>query len=208
MKSKITAVLALFAFSFGYAQQQEIDQELNSAKGVQFEKGNMFLEGGVSVTTVKDASNSFSLNPKFGYLLSDKLAIGADLDIYGSTYEKDTPLERKINGYSIGGFARYYFLQLDSKRLKAFGEVGLGYNNVKTEVSNVEDSTNGIKANVTLGLNYFFTKKWAATFVLGDILSYNNTNPENGPASASFELNINLFNNVFAQPKFGLLYKF
>ncbi|MCV9927712.1 porin family protein [Flavobacterium sp. LS1R49] len=208
MKTKITVLLALFTLCFANAQQKEVDQEVNSAKGVRLEKGNMFIEGGVSVSTVKDDSNSFSINPKFGYLLADNLAIGLDLDVSGSTVDKGTPLERKNNGFGIGAFARYYFLELDSRRLKVFGEAGLGYSHVKTEVSNVDDTTNGIKANITVGLNYFFTKKWAATFTLADILTYNNANPENGSSSSSFELNINLFNNIFAQPKFGLLYKF
>lgn len=208
MKLKITSILALFAFSFANAQQNEVEQELNSAKGMSFQKGDMFLEGGVSVGTRKDFSDSYSINPKFGYLLSDKIAIGADLDFGGYTTEKGTPLVKKTNNFGIGVFARYYFLELDKKRLKVFGEAGLGYSHVNTEVAHIEDATNGIKANITVGLNYFFTKNWAATFALAEVLSYNNSNPQNGPSSDSFELNINLFNNIFAQPKFGLLYKF
>ncbi|OXG08097.1 outer membrane protein with beta-barrel domain [Flavobacterium araucananum] len=208
MKSKIAAIIALFTFSFANAQQKEVEQELHSAKGITFQKGDMFVEGGISVTTVKDDSNSFGINPKFGYLLSDKLAIGLDANISGSTAFKGTLLETKNNAFGIGAFARYYFLELDAKRLKVFGEAGLGYNHTKTEISHVENTSNGIKANVTVGLNYFFTKKWAATFALADILTYNNSKPENGSSSDTFELNINLFNNIFAQPKFGLLYKF
>lgn len=208
MKTKITTLVVLFTFCFANAQQKEVEQEMKSAKGVRFEKGNMFIEGGVSVSTVKDASNSFSINPKFGYLLDDNFAIGLDLDVFGSTTDKKTPLERKNNGFGVGAFARYYFLELDSRRLKVFAEAGFGYSHVKTEVSNVDDTTNGIKANITVGLNYFFTKQWAATFTLADILTYNDTKPENGSSSDSFQLNINLFNNIFAQPKFGLLYKF
>ncbi|WP_316635906.1 outer membrane beta-barrel protein [uncultured Flavobacterium sp.] len=208
MKLKITAILAFFAFSFANAQQQQTEQEVNSAKGITFQHGDMFIEGGISVSTVKDASNTYSINPKFGYLVSDKVAIGADLSIYGSTFNKNTLAERKTNGYGIGAFARYYFLELDSRRFKAYGEVGLGYNHTKSEIAKVDDTANGIKANVTVGLNYFFTKKWAATFALADILTYNNTNPQDGTSTATFDLNINLFNNIFTQPKFGLLYKF
>lgn len=208
MKLKITALVAFFTFSFGFAQQQEVDQETNSAKGITFQHGDKFIEGGISVSTVKDASSAYSLNPKFGYFVSDKVAIGLDADIFGSTTNKNTTTERKNNGFGIGAFARYYFLELDSKRFKAYGEAGLGYNHTKTTISNTDDTVNSVKANITVGLNYFFTKKWAATFALADILTYNNTNPEDGTSTPTFNLNINLFNNIFAQPKFGLLYKF
>lgn len=208
MKLKITALVAFFTFSFGFAQQQEVDQETNSAKGITFQHGNKFIEGGISVSTVKDASNAYSLNPKFGYFVSDKVAIGLDMNISGSTFDKNTPTERKNNSFGIGAFARYYFLELDSKRFKAYGEAGLGYNHTKTTILDTNDTVNGIKANITVGLNYFFTKKWAATFALADILTYNNSNPEDGTSAATFNLNVNLFNNIFAQPKFGLLYKF
>lgn len=208
MKTKITTLVALFTFCFANAQQKEVEEEVSTAKGVRFEKGSMFIEGGVSVSTVKDNSDAYAINPQFGYLIADNIAIGLDLDVSGSTTGKGTPAERKNNGFGVGAFARYYFLELDSRRLKVYGEAGLGYSHVKTEVLNVEDTTNGIKANITVGLNYFFTKKWAATFALADILTYNNANPENRPTTSSFNLNINLFNNIFAQPKFGLLYKF
>ncbi|WP_225312591.1 outer membrane beta-barrel protein [Pseudotamlana haliotis] len=179
---------------------------MRSAKGVSFEEGDMFVEGGVSVST-DDVTTSYSINPKFGYFLSDKVAIGGDLDFGGSKDESTSP-DTKTNFFGVGAFARYYFLELSQKRFKAYGDVGLGYSHSRVEVGDVDNTTNGIKANLTLGVNYFFTKKFAATFVLADILTYNNANPENSDATNSFELNINLFNNPFAQPQFGLLYKF
>jgi hypothetical protein len=59
-----------------------------------------------------------------------------------------------------------------------------------------------------VGLNFFFTNNLAATFVLANVLSYNTVSPENGPSANTFELNINLFENIFDQPQFGLLYRF
>lgn len=209
MKTKITIFLALFTFYFANAQQQEAEAEMKSAKGVSFQRGSMFIEGGVSFST-NDDNDAYSINPKFGYFLSDKLAVGGDLD-FGGTKEKST--DAKTDFFGIGVFARYYFFEGDSKRFKAYADAGLGYSHSREQGNVVgggsyDDTTNGIKANITVGLNYFFTQHFAATFVLADILTYNNAKPENGPSSDSFELNINLFNNIFAQPKFGLLYKF
>ena len=84
----------------------------------------------------------------------------------------------------------------------------MGYSSIKTEPDGVESSTNSaMNANIDLGINYFFTSHWAATFELANILSYNNTNPENGDNSSDLNVEVNLFNNIFAQPQFGLLYK-
>ena len=209
MKTKITLTLvALFAFTFAQAQEEitksQVEKEMNTAKGITLDKGDMFVEGGISFST-DDNSNAYSINPKYGYFISKNLAVGADLDFGGS---KIDATDVKTNFFGIGAFARYYFLELSEKRFKAYGDVGLGYSHSRDEGPSYDNTTNGIKANITVGVNYFFTKNFAATFVLADILTYNNANPENGSSSNSFELNINLFNNIFAQPKFGLLYKF
>ncbi|WP_163398489.1 outer membrane beta-barrel protein [Flavobacterium fluviatile] len=210
MKTRIIAtVVALFVITFLQAQQQEAEAEIKSAKGVSFQPGSMFIEGGISFST-NDDNNSYSINPKFGYFLTNKFAVGGDLDFGGSEVKAT---DAKTNFFGIGAFARYYFFEADSKRFKAYGDVGLGYSHSREEGNVVgggsyDETTNGIKANISLGLNYFFSQSFAATFVLADILTYNNAKPENGSASDSFELNINLFNNIFAQPKFGLLYKF
>jgi hypothetical protein len=209
MKIKIT-ILALVTFCFANAQEAEVKEELKDAKDVQFQRGDMFLEGGISFTS-KESTDSFSINPKFGYFLSNKLAVGGDVDF---AQTKEDLNDAEYNSFGIGVFARYYFFEADARRFKVYGDVGLGYShvteeyNVVGEVDRYDNTINGIKANITIGLNYFFTDQFAATFALADILTYNNAKPENGSSSDSFELNINLFNNIFAQPKFGLLYKF
>ncbi|OBQ52258.1 outer membrane beta-barrel protein [Tamlana sp. s12] len=208
MKKRIIGTaLALFVFGFANAQkipdaeitQAQVKEELNSAKGITFQKGDIFVEGSISVTS-NDLESTYAINPKVGYFLSSKFAVGADMDFGG---EKDKISDEKSTIFGIGGFGRYYFLELDKKRLKSYGELGLGYGH-----SEGTSTSNDIKANITIGLNYFLTKNIAVTFELADILSYNNANPEDSDAASSFELNVNLFNNPFAQPKFGLLYKF
>ncbi|WP_435138608.1 outer membrane beta-barrel protein [Formosa sp. A9] len=212
MKTRITLLLVLFVSVFTYAQQipdkqisqSQVEDQLRSAKGISFEKGDFFVEGSISISTGGD-TDSYGINPKVGYFLSDKFAVGGDID-FGGTEVKGSSAETDFFG--IGAFARYYFLEIADKRLKAYGDVGLGYGHHRSQGPGYDNTSNDIKANVTLGVNYFFTKHFAATFVLADILTYNNANPEDGDATNTFELNINLFNNIFAQPQFGLLYKF
>jgi hypothetical protein len=199
MKKIILLLVTAFAFSFANAQESGMTKAT-------FSKGDMWLEGGITLTTGDSSDDYFALTPKFGYFLDEKWAVGADFNISSVSYLPNSNNLDKSNSYGIGVFARYYFLNLGN--FKAFGEAGLGYNHTKLEYMNGSTNmNNGIKANIDLGINYFFTPKWAATFTLAEILSYNNANPENGSSTSDLVINVNLFNNVFAQPKFGLLYK-
>ncbi|MGG7035493.1 MAG: outer membrane beta-barrel protein [Flavobacterium sp.] len=202
MKRIILTVAAIFAFGFVNAQ----DAGSNG-----FAKGDMFVEGAIMYrSSDKGGGNEeksyYSITPRVGYLTSDKLAFGGFLDFSGSSqFDND-----KFNTLGIGAFARYYFMSLGAnKAFNAYGEFGLGYSSVtNTDGNTGNETTDGdLNANIDLGLNYFFTKKLAVTFVLANVLSYNNSNPENGDASNKVEVNINLFNNFFDQPQFGLLYR-
>lgn len=208
MKTKfLTAAALICTFFYSNAQvntmNSEIQEEMNSSKGMTFEQGNMFVEGGLKVKTGGDA-DEYAVNAKVGYFVSPRVAFGGQAS-FGSIENDATDV--KTNVFGIGAFARYYFLELDSKRLKAYGEAGLGYGQNKTEGPGYSDTNNSVTADINLGLNYFFTKNFAATFTLANVLSYNSVKPENGDSVNEFELNVNLFENIFAQPQFGILYK-
>jgi hypothetical protein len=197
MKKIIFTVAAVFAFGFANAQADEVTDNA-------FSKGDKFLEGSFSFRT-GDVEDSWAFTPKMGYMLDDKWAIGGFLAIAGA---KDND-NNKASTFGIGAFARYYFLSLGtSKSFNAYGELGLGYSALTSD-PNVGDkeTDSALNANIDLGMNYFFTPNWAATFELANILSYNNANPETGSNSSDLNININLFNNIFAQPQFGLLYR-
>jgi|SRR5690606_20054636 len=204
MKNKITLILVLFTFYFANAQQNEVNSELHSAEGITFQKGDMFIEGSIKISTGGD-TDYYGFSPKFGYLLNDKFAVGGKLNFSSNEVESTN---EKTNIFGIGAFARYYFLELDKKRFKSYAEAGLGYGRNKYETPVFEDNSNSITADINVGLNYFLTKNIAVTFILADVLSYNSVSPEDGPSSDTFELNINLFENIFDQPQFGLLYRF
>jgi len=197
MKKIIFTVAAIFVFGFANAQDKEVTNN-------GFSKGNKFLEGSFSFRS-GDVEDSWAFTPKMGYMLDDKWAIGGFLALAGT----DDKANNKTGTFGIGAFARYYFLSLgESKSFQAYGEFGLGYSSVSND-PNVGSKTtdSAMNANIDLGMNYFFTSHWAATFELANILSYNNVNPESGSNSSDLNVNVNLFNNIFAQPQFGLLYK-
>jgi hypothetical protein len=205
MKTKFFTIAALICtFFYANAQDDPTNSEMFEPKEMTFARGDMFVEGSLRISTGANI-DFYALNPKVGYFLNDKFAIGGQVS--WSSYEEE-PTNTTMDVLGIGAFARYYFIELAGKKLKAFGEAGLGFGRNKSRIGGFEDNSNSITADINVGLNFFFTDNLAATFVLADVLSYNTVSPENGPSANTFELNINLFENIFNQPQFGLLYRF
>jgi hypothetical protein len=197
MKKIILTVAAVFVLSFANAQD-----DAKNVKG--FSKGDMWAEGSFSFRS-GDVEDSWAFTPKIGFMIKEKIGVGGFLALSGRKNIADD----KFGTFGIGGFVRYNFLSLGSdKAFQAYGELGLGYSALTEEPNGGSKSTDSaLNANIDLGMNYFFTPHWAATFELANILSYNNSNPETGSNSSDLNVNVNLFNNIFAQPQFGLLYK-
>lgn len=220
-------ILSLAILAFGYTNAQEVKTVTTSEYG--FSKGNIFVEGQLSFGSSKETGSfegqdvaeikvsTFTFTPKAGFFVTDDLAVGAQLGI-GSGKREETTFnpaateERKINSFNAGVFARYYFLNL-GERFKTYAEVGAGFGTTKEELESVEtEKTNSFGIGLDLGINYFVTKKIAISFGLADVLAFNSSKtefPDGGESkNSSFGGNVNVFNNFFDTPTFGLLYKF
>lgn len=227
MKQIILTVAAVFAFGFVNAQEKEVKE----IKEFGFSQGNIFIEGQLNFTSSKE-TNSFKgtdlneekistlgFSPKLGYFVDDKFAVGVSLNLTSGkttmtdfTPNPDNVVETKNNGFGAGVFARYYFLNL-GERFKTYSELGVGFGSTKHELNSVETSKDKtLRVGLDLGMNYFLTKDMAISFGLTDVLSFNsNTNetPAGGESKTnSINGNLNVFNNFFNTPTFGLLYKF
>ncbi len=207
MKKIILTVAAVFALSFANAQDKK------EAKGFGFSEGDVFVEGSLSSTSSNDKNSdtktsSFEFNPKAGYFLSDKFAVGVELGIgSGKTTVAGTNTSKSSN-FNFGAFGRYYFLDL-GQRFKTYTEFGFNVDSKKTGVSTTT-TDNTFKIGAGLGLNYFATPKLAISFGLSDVLAYKSmkSNATGDKGSNSMDLNLNVFNNFFTTPTFGMLYKF
>lgn len=219
MKKIILSVAAVFAFGFANAQE-----EVKETKGFGFSKGNIMVEGNLSfgMNTDENAveevkTNSFNFNPKAGYFLTDKVAVGVEVMV-GSNNEETTDLlanttdEDKSSTFGAGVFARYYFLDL-GQRFKTYAEAGLGFGSTKNEFNGTEyrkDSNFGL--GIDLGMNYFVTESFAINFGLANVLGFGSNKSEfpggGETTSTSVNGNFNIFNNFFDTPQFGLTYKF
>lgn len=202
MKKVLLSAVALVAFTFANAQEE--------SKGFGFSKGNVIVEGNLMLNSTNDKNtevktNNFEFNPKVGYFLSDKFAVGVELGI-GSFKEKTVGTETdKNSNFDAGVFGRYYFLDL-GQRFKTYAEAGLGMTSGKEGLAAVKYS--GFNAGASLGINYFVSESFAINFGLTDILSYNSTKKDGAKNVSEFNANVNVFDNFFTTAKFGLTYKF
>lgn len=218
MKKIVLSAAALIAFAFSATAQE------TETPAFGFSAGNIILEGNLSFSSTKDEDpagevkeSNFEFNPKAGYFVTDKFAVGVEL-LVGSNKEEDTPLggptvEQKTNAFAAGVFGRYYFLDL-GQRFKTYAELGVGFGNAKNEIDGTEvSSASGVNAGFDLGINYFITPSFAINFGLSDVLSYSSVTTEfegvDGEVKTNtLQGNFNVFNNFFDTATFGLTYKF
>ncbi len=202
MKKVLLSAVALLAFGFANAQEEE--------KGFGFAKGDVIVEGNLSFNSTNDKNtevktNSFQFNPKVGYFLNDKFAIGVELGL-GSDKEETAGTETdKNSNFNAGVFGRYYFLDL-GKRFKTYAEAGLGMESGKAGLGDAKYSGFGFGAG--LGMNYFVSDSFAINFALTDVLSYSSQKWDGAENVSEFGANVNVFNNFFTTAQFGLTYKF
>lgn len=199
MKKVILAAIAVMVFGFANAQD---------SGSFGFSKGNIFLEGNLGLSSKNDKNtetktNFFEFNPKAGYFLTDKFALGLDLGV--GSYKKMAPGSDadKSSVFKAGVFGRYYFLDL-GQRFKTYAEAGVGLDSGKEGSAKYS----GVGFNAGLGVNYFVSNNFAINFGLTDILAYDSYKFKGGKAVSEFDANLNVFNNFFSAAKFGLTYKF
>jgi outer membrane protein W len=204
MKKIILTVTAVLAF--GYANAQEAS---TAVKG--FSKGDMFVEGTFGISSgntsqgPNDVETSYTFNPKVGYMINDKIALGVRLDLSAASFYNDYDSAT----FGAGAFARYFFLSLGAdKAFQAYGQASLGFSGTKTEDNNgneIEKSDN-FNGAIDLGMNYFLTKNWALTFTLANLISYD-TVDDGSTSNSGLNVQVGTVNNPFAVARFGLLYK-
>ncbi|MDM1501394.1 hypothetical protein HX071_04140 [Myroides marinus] len=225
MKKLVLSLVTVAVFGFT-ANAQETEKPTFG-----FQESNIFVEGMFQITNStskleaegasKSKTTNFTFNPKVGYMLSDKFAVGASLSFgknglaesdFGGVFDKGASVKGYTKETYAGAFARYYFLEL-GQRFKTYAEVGVGFHQgVKEQALGKDLKATGVKAGLNLGMNYFVTPNLAIAFNLGDIFTYGNYNTKHDGKKLSTDsktsANVNVFNNFFDNATFGLTYKF
>ena len=203
MKKVLLTAVAVLSLTFVNAQEEE-------KAGFGFSKGNVIVEGNLGFGSTNDKNtevktSNFEFNPKVGYFVSDKFAIGVELGV-GSNKEETAGTEtNKNSNFNAGVFGRYYFLDL-GQRFKTYAEAGLGMTSGKFSLADTKYS--GFGAGAGLGINYFVSESFAINFGLTDILSYSTAKVDGGENVSEFNGNVNVFDNFFSTAQFGLTFKF
>lgn len=187
-----------------------------------FGKTDLIVEGNLGFNSNDDKNtevkvSGFKFNPKVGYFVTDKIAVGINLGVNNTIndkYAEDTQVKTKTNSFGAGVFGRYYFLEVGS-RFKTYAELNADYSGAKGEITTKGttvkgDKTNTFGVNAGIGANYFLTEKIAVNFAFANIIGYNTSkvDADGAKASNSFGLNVNEFNNFFNTAQFGLTFKF
>ena len=138
-----------------------------------FNQGDVLLEGSIQSNSVKEEitvgdveaslkESTTLFNPKAGYFINDKFALGVELGIGATKVTNEignTQTEEKGNAFYAGVFGRYYFLDL-GQRFKTYTELGLGIDNSKyTDETGTVSKYSGFSTGLGLGFNYFVTPK-------------------------------------------------
>jgi outer membrane protein len=91
-------------------------------------------------TTLKSTANSFSFYPSAGKFLSDKLAVGLDLEVTFSGSTSANGIETKSKSSTIGAspYLRYYAIKWN--KFSVYGQANLGFS-----FSNSSETTDGTK---------------------------------------------------------------
>lgn len=195
-----------------------------SAQDYGFQKGNFLVEGSLQVTSqnnsdVKQKESSFGVQPKVGYFLSDKFALGVDFLIGTSRRNSDSLSSdwrrQKGSEFAVGVFGRYYFLEVGS-RFKTYTTVGGKYQQSRMtaydnpDFNDIEVGVNAFLASAGIGANFFLTEDIAINYVFSDVLSYTTQKQDvpNAKSASHFGMNLNVFNNFFETSRFGLTFKF
>lgn len=186
-----------------------------------YKKTDFIIEGFFQSSNKNDKgadekTSLFNFSPKFGYFVTDKIAVGMQLGIGNEKITKmanDVEMVDKTNSFGIGAFGRYYFLEVGS-RFKTYAELGAGYNQIGGEMNDgtntVDDiKTKGFGINAGIGANYFLTERIAVSFAFADVLSFNSykLDVDGAKSNTEFNSNINVFDNFFSTAKFGLTFK-
>ncbi|MBK7712400.1 MAG: outer membrane beta-barrel protein [Bacteroidales bacterium] len=104
------------------------------------------------ITTSKATTNSFSFNPSVGKFLSDKVALGLDLNLTFNGGTTGTNPEIKVKSSSVGAspFLRYYAITWN--KFSVFGQANLGF-----AITNSSETINGTKTDGPKVSSYYFT---------------------------------------------------
>ena len=172
----------------------------------------------VAASTQNGSNFSFSFSPIAGKFLSEKLAIGVELDLSLSGSKTGVYIETitKSSSFGVSPFLRYYAIKWNKFSLFGQGNIGVELSNssVKTgTVTNDGPKDTRLYLSIYPGLVYDITDKLSLQTSLNILsLGYSHINSKDGTSnsnSSSFNIGAGLSNIVSVNAiTIGAIYKF
>ena len=213
MKKVLLSAVALLAFGFANAQEEE-----KSANGG-FSKGDMFISGSFGINSFKQdefKSSEFSIAPSFNYFVTENISVGGKIgyasasDAVIDSFEgEELPYASTAdyNRLTIGAMGRYYFTP--ASQFSLFGQLGLDYGIstiTKFDEMDIDEGNkvNSLNIGLGLGMNYFVSSNFSLEAGIG-VLGYKTSKAdyEGAEAANTFTLGADMTNISF-----GVNYKF
>ena len=204
MKKVLLSAVALLAFGFANAQEEE------KGNGG-FAKGDVFVSGAVTFGSSKTGDfkvNAFEIAPKVGYFVTENIAVGASVGLQSLKFD-DGSADATNSGLGLGAFGRYYFTPAD--KFSLFAELGFDYTSFDEEfdaesgtvyASSFESKELGF--GLGAGMNYFVSSNFSIEAGVA-VLGYSSN--DNGGDGAD-KTNTFSFGGDWRAVTFGVNYKF
>ena len=205
MKKVLLSAVALLAFGFANAQEEE------KGNGG-FAKGDVFVSGAVTLSSAKKGdfkANAFEIAPKVGYFVTENIAVGASVGFQSLKWDNGAA-DATNSGLGLGAFGRYYFTPAD--KFSLFAELGFDYTSFDEEfdaesgtvyASSFESKELGF--GLGAGMNYFVSSNFSIEAGVA-VLGYSSN--DNGGGSGVDKTNTFSFGGDWRAVTFGVNYKF
>ena len=204
MKKVLLSAVALLAFGFANAQEEE------KGNGG-FAKGDVFVSGAVTFGSSKTGDfkvNAFEIAPKVGYFVTENIAVGASVGLQSLKFDNGSA-DATNSGLGLGAFGRYYFTP--ANKFSLFAELGIDYTSFDEEfdaesgtvyASSFESKELGF--GLGAGMNYFVSSNFSIEAGVA-VLGYSSN--DNGGDGAE-KTNTFSFGGDWRAVTFGVNYKF
>ena len=204
MKKVLLSAVALLAFGFANAQEEE------KGNGG-FAKGDVFVSGAVTLSSAKKGdfkANAFEIAPKVGYFVTENIAIGASVGLQSLKFD-DGAADATNSGLGLGAFGRYYFTP--ANKFSLFAELGIDYTSFDEEFDAESGTVYGssfeskeLGFGLGAGMNYFVSSNFSIEAGVA-VLGYSSN--DNGGDGAE-KTNTFSFGGDWRAVTFGVNYKF
>ena len=204
MKKVLLSAVALLAFGFANAQEEE------KGNGG-FAKGDVFVSGAVTFGSSKTGDfkvNAFEIAPKVGYFVTENIAVGASVGLQSLKFDNGSA-DATNSGLGLGAFGRYYFTP--ANKFSLFAELGIDYTSFDEEFDAESGTVYGssfeskeLGFGLGAGMNYFVSSNFSIEAGVA-VLGYSSN--DNGGNGAD-KTNTFSFGGDWRAVTFGVNYKF